>query len=329
MSELTDPHDRFFQEIFGRPEQAVDLLQLYLPATVAAVLDPDPASLVLQAATFVDADLRRHSSDLVFEARLKDGGSAVVYVLFEHKSRPEPLVSFQVLRYLVRLWARDLRAGRPLLPVIPVVVYHGQARWRVARNFGALYAGPEALRPYWPEYRYALVDVSRRGAAELRGEVVTRVALELLRAIFDPRLAEELPRILALLGELRDSATVTELLRTMLVYVAASSDVVTVADLDAAVEGAGTGAGGEMVTTLMERLMEQGREQGLDQGRREGLLAGIELALEVKFGTAGLALVPEIAAIPDSATLTAVRDAIRTASSPAEVRRVYADADRA
>jgi predicted transposase YdaD len=34
MSELTNPHDRFFKEVFSRPEAARDLLQNYLPEEV-------------------------------------------------------------------------------------------------------------------------------------------------------------------------------------------------------------------------------------------------------------------------------------------------------
>jgi predicted transposase YdaD len=74
----------------------------------------------------------------------------------------------------------------------------------------------------------------------------------------------------------------------------------------------------------VETLLREGRAEGREQGLREGLLAGIELALELKLGPAGLALMPEIAAIPDTATLNAVRSAIRTAATPDDVRRVYA-----
>jgi hypothetical protein len=59
-------------------------------------------------------------------------------------------------------------------------------------------------------------------------------------------------------------------------------------------------------------------------GLEKGLLKGIEVSLEVKFGAEGLKLMPEIRALENHEVLDAVLQAIRTASSPAEVQRVWA-----
>ena len=57
--------------------------------------------------------------------------------------------------------------------------------------------------------------------------------------------------------------------------------------------------------------------------RTEELLAGIELGLELKFGAAGLQLMPEISQLTDVEKLRAIRQAIKTAGSPEELRRVW------
>ena len=62
---------------------------------------------------------------------------------------------------------------------------------------------------------------------------------------------------------------------------------------------------------------------GREEGRTEGLIKGIEVALELKFGEAGLLLMPEIRVIADEAKLEAVLLAIRTAGSPEDLRRVW------
>jgi hypothetical protein len=59
-------------------------------------------------------------------------------------------------------------------------------------------------------------------------------------------------------------------------------------------------------------------------GYRRGLLAGIEVCLEVKFGQEGLKLLPEIRKLEDHEVLEAVLEAMKTADSPDEVRRVWA-----
>jgi hypothetical protein len=68
---------------------------------------------------------------------------------------------------------------------------------------------------------------------------------------------------------------------------------------------------------------QEGLQQGLQQGTRQGLLAGIELGLELKFGAAGLRLLPEIARIEDVHVLRAIHEGIKTAGTLDELRRVY------
>jgi hypothetical protein len=71
----------------------------------------------------------------------------------------------------------------------------------------------------------------------------------------------------------------------------------------------------------MEQGMKEGMEQGMKKGMFAGLLKGIEALLEVKFGAAGLQLMPEIRQLQDAGMLEAVLEAIKTASTPEEVRR--------
>jgi len=58
---LVNPHDRYFKEVFARPEIARDFLDNYLSAAIRARLDL--STLSLQKESFVDADLRQHFSD--------------------------------------------------------------------------------------------------------------------------------------------------------------------------------------------------------------------------------------------------------------------------
>jgi hypothetical protein len=76
-----------------------------------------------------------------------------------------------------------------------------------------------------------------------------------------------------------------------------------------------------------QKGLQEGREQGLQQGLRQGLLDGLELALELRFGRAGLDLVPELRQIEDPAVLQAVGERLRTANTLDELRRVYLTAE--
>ena len=136
MSELSNPHDRFFKETFSRIEVARDLLANYLPAEVVALLDLD--TLEARPDSFIDADLQEQFADLLYKVQLRDGREAYVYLLLEHKSYADPATPFQLLRYEVRIWEQDRRNGEELRPIIPLVLYHGREQWQVATDFGKL-----------------------------------------------------------------------------------------------------------------------------------------------------------------------------------------------
>lgn len=62
---------------------------------------------------------------------------------------------------------------------------------------------------------------------------------------------------------------------------------------------------------------------GQERGRIEGLLEGLTVALDLKFGAAGTALLPELRQITDPAVLQQVGERIKTASSVDDLRQVY------
>jgi predicted transposase/invertase (TIGR01784 family) len=147
MSVLKNPHDRFFKEVFSRPEVAADFLRQYLPAEVSQLLNT--ATLRLRKDSFIDPDLQQQYADLLYAVRLIDKRPAWVYVLFEHKSYPQPRMAFDMLRYMVRIWEQGTRGKEgALAPIIPIVIYHGPQPWREPVNMAELYQGPQELRLY-------------------------------------------------------------------------------------------------------------------------------------------------------------------------------------
>jgi len=72
-----------------------------------------------------------------------------------------------------------------------------------------------------------------------------------------------------------------------------------------------------------QEILNKGRVEGRQEGRREELLSGIELGLELKFGSEGLQLIPEISQIADVDILRTIREGLRTMNTLDEVRRIY------
>ena len=73
----------------------------------------------------------------------------------------------------------------------------------------------------------------------------------------------------------------------------------------------------------IEEGIKQGIEAGLKQGIQQGLLKAIELGLKLKFGIEGLKLYPEIKKIKDVDVLEAISEAIESAQSIEDIRKIY------
>ncbi len=187
MDQLPDAHDSFFRFAISRIDCARNLIASQLSAEALAMLDLD----TLQPApdSFVDSSLRKRFSDLAFLVKLRPGDStrterpeaakspqeadrkharhddssalteAIVCVLFEHKSSDEQLTVLQLLGYIVRIWEKRLRDGLPLIPIIPLVVYHGPTPWSAPRSIDDLVPCPEAIRPYQVAFQFPILDL--------------------------------------------------------------------------------------------------------------------------------------------------------------------------
>ncbi len=158
MADIANPHDKFFKEVLSRQEVARDFILYYLPSDIVGLFDIE--SLEIRKDSFIDKELKEHFSDILYSVDTKGGGSSYVYVLFEHKSYPERLISLHLLRYMARIWEEAVKRGetRPLSPIIPVVVYHGRAKWKVGLEFQDLFDLPEALKGLLPGFRFLLCE---------------------------------------------------------------------------------------------------------------------------------------------------------------------------
>jgi predicted transposase/invertase (TIGR01784 family) len=268
MNEVMDPHDSIFKQLLSRPEMAADFLQNYLPASIAALLDL--TQLELQQDSYVDLALQKHFTDLLYKIQLKEGDIAYIYLLFEHKSYPDKDVAFQLLRYMVRIWEQKKDKANKLPPILPLVFYHGPTKWTIGLEFVTQFKGPDELRPYWPNFRYELIDLSTYRDEEIRGGVWLQVYLLIAKHIADPGLGKRLPAILLLVRELVQQKSGLEMLYTLLRYVSQSNRDVSSDDLQKAVLTALPAEGEVLMATLAEKWMEEGRTKGHEEGRVEG-----------------------------------------------------------
>jgi predicted transposase/invertase (TIGR01784 family) len=269
MSVPNNPHDSLFRALLEDPQRARALIRDYLPAEITAQLadaSPEPME-----GSFVDDALRGSQSDRLFRVQLVSGRPAYIYTLLEHKSAPDTRTPVQLLGYMARIWQRHITetggdAARRLPPIIPLVVYHGQAPWTVPTAVADCIEADDALRPYLSDFRYVLAETREVPYDDLASDRALRAGLAALTYAFG---REVTVGILArLLGDLPDREPIEQ---QVLEYVAAVYNME---------EHRLTEAARQAKPERQEDLMSTVAEQWMQRSKAETVIE----ALEERFG---------------------------------------------
>jgi len=280
---MSTPHDVFFRDVWARKDIAEDFLRNYLPEPLVDQFRWE--TLKPRSESFVKTGRKKQFSDLLFEVRRADrDAEALVYVLFEHKSYPDPHVTVQLLRYMAAIWEQYLeeRSGgdrqlRELPPIIPLVFYHGARGWQPRRLGELIQEGSDALAAYVPDFQFVFANFSGSVTPEFRGRAVLQAILRLLQAVPAGKLAQELQRVMPLLRELMNNADGMRLFERIVKYMLQVDETVTMDEVRKAARIAISSTAEDVTMTIAEQLRQEGRQEGgLDVLRRQ---------LETRFGT--------------------------------------------
>ncbi|WP_295409458.1 Rpn family recombination-promoting nuclease/putative transposase [uncultured Thiocystis sp.] len=318
MPKPTNHHDALFRALLDDPRRAAILLREQLPAALAARLTEDPPRLL--DGTYIDEHLRDTQSDRLYEVTLTGGKPALLYVLLEHKSAPDPGTPLQLLGYLVRIWTRyaEGRATRlrRLPPILPLVLYHGRQPWSVPTSIlDCLDADPD-VREWLRDLRYQVRDLGPMPYPERSADPAVRAALGALCAVFVRDLAPaDLARIL------RDLPDGEALERQVLVYIVRHY-AITETQFRAALAAAKPAREEALHMTVAQEWIERGIEKGIQQGIQQGIEKGVHQGfaqgqaaavigiLEARFGVVDQRLRQRLAELDADALRPLIRRAV-------------------
>ncbi|WP_158047645.1 Rpn family recombination-promoting nuclease/putative transposase [Skermanella pratensis] len=164
--------DSLYHRLFSHPSMVEQLIRGFVPEEVAAGLDFTRMERV--NAKFHARDGRRREGDLIWRVPTLSGEVVHIYLMLEFQSRTDWWMAIRVMVYVGLLWQQliqelKLPAGPPLPPVLPVVLYNGEAPWNAPLDTAGLMGlDPDAaLWPWQPSIRYHLIDEGRLGADDL------------------------------------------------------------------------------------------------------------------------------------------------------------------
>ncbi len=257
---------------------AKSFIKNYLPEKIVKLIKLE--NIIIEKDSFIEAELSEVFSDILYKVNLA-GRDAYLYFLFEHKSFPEPRISLQLLKYMIKIWEQKIKQNQAndLPLIIPLVIYHGKTNWNIdLRLSGILQTIPVELEEYIPDYKYLIYDLSSYDNQDIKGEVRLRIFFELVTAIYQGDFGTRFKKALKILEELKDKTTVMEYFKTMLTY-----SINVQEDLNAQKLSQLAGEISQERSDQIMSIAEQLKEEGRQEGKQEGMVELVEKLLFRKF----------------------------------------------
>jgi hypothetical protein len=165
-------HDARYRRLFSNPIVVAQLLREFVDGPWIADLDLE--GMVTLPTKFHADTGRRRESDTIWRIPRRDGTDAYLVLLLEFQSTSDRYMALRVNTYASLLLQqliveRRLMPNGELPPVLPVVLYNGDGRWRAPPALRELIGLPKGS-PLWawqPDMRYHLIDVGAFGKADL------------------------------------------------------------------------------------------------------------------------------------------------------------------
>jgi len=166
------PPDRLIKETLSHIEEAILFFKKFLPAHISRNLDF--GTLKMEDKTFLNEAGRETYSDLVFSCNWKNSDKKVLlHFLIEHKSTPEKRPHLQIGGYLAEGYLAQVRQQRedkengPLVPVIPLLLYHGEEAWEPGAYQDYFDLPDPSLAAYLPSFNLIMIDLSKFSDEEI------------------------------------------------------------------------------------------------------------------------------------------------------------------
>ena len=154
-------YDNSYKYLFSHAQMVEDLLKGFVQEEWVEQLDFSTLEKV--NGSYVSDDLRDREDDIVW--RIRWGKTWLyVYILLEFQSGVDPWMSVRIMTYVGLLYqdlirTKQLTGEKKLPPVLPVVLYNGDAPWTAATDISHLVQKiPGGLSRYRPSLEYLLLS---------------------------------------------------------------------------------------------------------------------------------------------------------------------------
>jgi len=269
MDSISSQHDKYFKEIFSRRDEMCDFITNALPQ-IAVYLDLN--TLQLDTTQYIDKRLQVGYSDLVYNCKYKNKVDLKIALLFEHKSQPEDYPHLQLLGYMLKIWQTNIKQHQHLMPVIPILFYHGAEDWSTKKFSDYFSNVDDTLKKYLPAFDYELINTENLTDEQIKNMfqmLSLRTGILTMKHIFDDPevLVNELESIFEHLQELLETENGRNLFETTVIYLFSNlkNDKQKVTDKLKQISN----MGGDIALTIAQQLEKKGELLGVEKTIRK------------------------------------------------------------
>lgn len=170
MSKLIhQPHDKLVKQSLSDIRVMNDFCKAHLPPSMLNAFDLN--TLKLKKNTFISPEYKDSESDVLYTVQL-EGSTAYIYLLCEHQTEVDPLMSLRLLHYMIRIWELHIKQHPkdtlPLPLIYPMVLYGGKSLWDAPLTIFELFGNQQERAQEWFLSPYNLIDLHRINDNELQ-----------------------------------------------------------------------------------------------------------------------------------------------------------------
>lgn len=148
------PHDKLIKEILKDKKELVNLVNKFLKPK-----EKIKEEIEKYTNSYINKKYKSKEADIVYKMKDKD-----VYFLIEYQSTIDYNMPYRILNYcidIVNEWKKGQKNKQSKYPlIVPIVVYTGQTKWNVPRNYKDQQIKVTTFEQYRIDLEYNLIDVN-------------------------------------------------------------------------------------------------------------------------------------------------------------------------
>jgi predicted transposase/invertase (TIGR01784 family) len=273
-SGVANPHDSYLNYVLSNKENIKDLLKNALSEELYSKINLE--SIEVCQDKLVDKHLSSVYSDLLLSVDY-DGSSRYVYILIEHKSYKNKWAVVQLLKYMIRIWEKEVIADvNELTPIIPIFFLHAGASSSKYMKLSDLFPQTKELQRFIPQFDKIIYDLNSIADHEIKGNLLFVISMRIMKNILTDVIGVLNENINALDEEVDDLELLRAFLESSLTYISSfKKDEKSENELMKTMDNLQKIPGKEVFMSILSKYMEKGMEKGIIQGEARGIAKAV------------------------------------------------------